>query len=60
MRFIWGKMKISAWEAAPQIALRNYSKEAGVGWSGGNIILYVILVKGQYMESNTYLPEGFC
>ena len=53
MRFIWGKMKISAWEAAPQIALRNYSKEAGVGWSGGNIILYVILVKGEYMESNT-------
>ena len=28
LSFIWGKMRTEAWEAAPQIALRECSKEA--------------------------------
>ena len=32
LSFIWGKIKSADWETAPQIALRNCSKEAG-GWS---------------------------
>ena len=28
LNFIWGKMRTTAWETAPQIALRNCSKEA--------------------------------
>ena len=27
--WIWGKMKTAAWDTAPQITLRNCSKEAG-------------------------------
>ena len=27
LRFIWGKMRTAAWEIAPQIALRNCTKE---------------------------------
>ena len=42
--FIWGKMKTAAWEAAPQIALRDCSKEA----LGGGSIIYKILVKGEF------------
>ena len=41
LSFIWGKMRTAAQEAAPQIALRGCSKEAG----GGGLI-YKILVKG--------------
>ena len=26
--FIWGKMRTAAWETVPQIAVRNFSKEA--------------------------------
>ena len=38
--FIWGKMKIIAWKRAPQIALRNCSKEAGqgAGVGGGELV----------------------
>ena len=32
LHFIWGKMKTLAQETAFQIALRNCSKEVGVGW----------------------------
>ena len=28
LSFIWGKMRTVAWETAPQIALRDCSKEA--------------------------------
>ena len=37
--FIWGKMRTAAWEKAPQLALRDCSKEAV---SEGQ---YMILVK---------------
>ena len=46
--FIWGKMRTAAQETAFQIALRNYSKEVG-----GKVSIYVILVKGEYMQSST-------
>ena len=39
-------MQIVAWETAPQIALRNYSTEVGIG---GEDSIYVILVKGEYI-----------
>ena len=52
LSFIWGKMRTIAWEAAFQIALRNSSKEAG-----GKVSIYVILVKGEYMQSSTYFLQ---
>ena len=49
-------MRTIAWETAFQIALRNCSKEAG-----GKGSIYVILVKGEYIQSSTYFfAEGFC
>ena len=48
-------MNSAAWEMAPQKALRNCSKEVRVKDS-----VYVILVKGEYMQSCTYfLVESF-
>ena len=56
LSFIWGKMRTAARETAFQIALRNRSKEAG-----GKVSIYVILVKGEYMQSSIYFfTEGFC
>ena len=52
--FIWGKMRNAAWETAPQIALRNCSKEAG-----GKVSIYETLVKGEYMQSGTYFSCRF-
>ena len=46
---MWGKMRTAALEAAPQITLRNCSKEVE-----GKISICVILVKGKYVQSNTY------
>ena len=54
LSFIWGKMKTAAQETAPQIALRDGSRE--------------IVAQGQYIwlcwrgisvQSSTYLTEGF-
>ena len=42
-------MKTIDQDTAPQVALRNCSKEAG-----GTVNIYVILVKGEYMQSSTY------
>ena len=53
--FIGVKMKTSAKEKAPQIALRNFSKEAG-----GKVSIYQILVMGEYMQSRHIFPEDFC
>ena len=48
-------MRTAARETASQIALRNCSKEAG-----GKVSIYVILVKGAYMQSSPYFfTEGF-
>ena len=44
-------MRIAAQETAPQIALRNCSREEG-GWP-----VYVILVKGDCMLSSIYFPR---
>ena len=45
-------MRTVAPETAPQIALRNCFKEVR-----GKVSIYVILVKGECMQSNTYF---FC
>ena len=47
--FIWGKNRTAAQERAPQIALRNCSKEVE-----GKDRIYVILAKGKYMQSSAY------
>ena len=48
-------MRTAAQETAPQIALRNSSREAG-----GKASIHVILVKGGYMlESSTYSSRNF-
>ena len=44
-----GKMRTIAHELAFQMALRNCSKEVG-----GKVSIYVILVKGEYVQSSTY------
>ena len=41
-------MRTTAQETAAQIGLRNCSKEIG-----GTHSIYVILVKGEYMQSST-------
>ena len=45
-------MRTIAWETAFQIALRNFSKEVG-----GKVSIYVIFVKGEYMQSSTYFLQ---
>ena len=42
-------MRTVTQETAPQIALRNCSKEVR-----GKVSIYAILVKGECMQSNTY------
>ena len=48
-------MRTGAWETAPQIALRNCSKEV----EGREDSVYVILVKGEYMD-NAIKARIFC
>ena len=53
-----GKLRTAAWDTAFQISLRNCSKEVG-----GKVSIYVILLKGEYMQSSSYIfffLEGFC
>ena len=45
-----GKLRTAAWDTAFQIALRNCSKEVG-----GKVSIYVILLKGEYMQSSSYI-----
>ena len=45
-------MRTMARETAFQIALRNCSKEVA-----GKVSIYVILVKGEYMQSSTYFLQ---
>ena len=42
-------MRTASCETVPQIALKNFSKDVG-----GKDSINVILVKGEYMQSNTY------
>ena len=51
MSFIWGKMGVAARETAPQIALRNCSKEVV-----GTDSIYVILANVEY----TLTAHIFC
>ena len=53
LNFIWGKMRTAAQETAPQIALRNGSK-----WRG-EVSIYMILVKKEYMKSTTIFCRRF-
>ena len=46
-------MRTVAWETAPQIALRDCSKEAG-----RKVSKDVILVKEEYMQSSTYFSRS--
>ena len=45
-------MRTIAWETAYQIALRKCSKE-----EVGKVSIYVILVKGEYMQSSRYFLQ---
>ena len=45
---MWGHMRTAAQETGPQIALRNCSIKAG-----GKERICVILVKGEYLQSQT-------
>ena len=47
-------MRTAVQETASQTVLRNGSKEAG-----GRTYLYVIWVKGEFMQSSTYLTKRF-
>ena len=47
-------MRAIAWETVFQTALRNCSKEVR-----GKVSIYVILVKGKYMQSSTYFCRLF-
>ena len=44
-------MKIIVWETAPQVALSNCSKDGQY--------MYVILLKGEYMQSSTNFLQKF-
>ena len=48
---IWNKIKIIVWETAPQVALRNCSKDGQY--------MYVILLNGEYMQSSTNFLQKF-
>ena len=52
LNFIWGNMMTVTWETAPQATLRNCSKDIG-----GKERIYVILVKGEYMQSSTNILQ---
>ena len=56
LSFIWGNMRTAAWEIAPQIALRNCSKEVG---EAGKISIHMIFDEGEYVQSSTYFSRRF-
>ena len=53
---VWmqNEVRTAAWETAPQVALRDCSKE-----TVGKVSMYEILVKGKYMQSSTYFSRRF-
>ena len=56
LSFICGRMRTTALETEFQIILKNFSKE--IGWK---VNIYVILVKGESMQSTTYIfAEHYC
>lgn len=48
LSFIWGNVRTAAQGTAPQIVLRNCSKEVGKD------SIYVMLTKGGYIQSSAY------
>ena len=50
LSFIWGKMRTAAWETAPQIALRNSSKE-----TRGKVSIYDLHAIWNTMQSEVHL-----
>ena len=54
MSFLWGKMRTTALETAPQIALRHCSKEVVGGMS-----IYMISEKGDFSAIKHLLYERF-
>ena len=56
LSFICGRMRTTALGTEFQIILKNFSKE--IGWK---VKIYVILVKGESMQSTTYIfAEHYC
>ena len=55
VKFFLRKMRTAVQETAPQIALRNCSRE-----EGEKVSIYVTVVKGEYMELSTYFSRRFC
>ena len=53
LSFVWGQIRTAAWEASPQIALRDRSKGA-VGRS-----IYKILVKEEFKAIRCLLYKRF-
>ena len=47
-------MRTADWDTALRIVLRNCSKEAG-----RTVSIYIVLVKGEYMQSSTYFSRKF-
>ena len=56
LSFTWGIMRTAAGEIAPQIALRNCSKEVG---EAGKISIHMIFDEGEYVQSSTYFSRRF-
>ena len=54
IKFLRGKIRTAAWETAPQISLRDCSKEAGGGRS-----IYKVLVKGELNAIKCLLYKRF-
>ena len=54
VKFYSRKIRTAAQETTPQIALRNCSRE-----EGEKVSIYVIVVKGEYMQSSTYFSRRF-
>ena len=52
LSFIWGNLKTATQKTAPQIALRNCSKEVV-----GKDSIYEISVKREYIQSSTYFSK---
>ena len=53
LNFIGARLRTVAWETAFQIALKNCLEV------GGKVSIFVILLKGEYMQSGTYFWKKF-
>ena len=51
-------MRTAALERAPQTASKKLLQR-GSGWGKVSIYVYMILMKGEYMQSNIYVSRSF-